>query len=328
MSTADAPVDAPRKRTRVRQALSGSRALLPLVYRDPDHLSERLTLYAADTLGPPSREWAERARAERPDVPEAVIAEELRQRSARIARIDGAVAGTPFLIALVPGYVSYLGQEARMVLRIAALHGRDPTSLRTAAEVLALRGARPGVDAAEEALLHVRANPMPDKPSERRPLRTWFDSVYRLLVFGGFLDAPGGTGKPPRSRTRTVLMSLVAFAVWVTTWVLPVTFMIAMSWACESRARDLGRRAMALYGGGAPNVEAAIAQAAAQDRPGRDSRNVLRTVALTLSVAIPIVFVAYVNHVRNTVGINWLGAIGALVAVSIVGAVSVLAARR
>ena len=47
-------------------------------------------------------------------------------QSARIARLQGMVAGTPFYLALVPGYMNYLWQEARMNLRLAALYGRDP----------------------------------------------------------------------------------------------------------------------------------------------------------------------------------------------------------
>jgi hypothetical protein len=41
-----------------------------------------------------------------------VIAEEVRTQSARAAAIEGAVAGSPFPIALIPGYVAYLRQEA------------------------------------------------------------------------------------------------------------------------------------------------------------------------------------------------------------------------
>ena len=57
-----------------------------------------------------------------------------------------------------------------MLLRTAALFGRDPTALRTTAEMLALRGIHPTVDAAEASLKVVRATPLPDKPAERRPL--------------------------------------------------------------------------------------------------------------------------------------------------------------
>ena len=47
-----------------------------------------------------------------------------------------------------------------------------------------------------------------------------------------------------------------------------------------------------------------------------------------LSIAVPIAFVAYADHVRNTTGVNWLGALGALVAVSLVIATTVIASRR
>lgn len=127
----------------VRRTLSGWRQLGRIAYRDPEHVAERLTLYGAQHLGQPSLDWAHRVREARPDVARAVIAEELRAQSAQVARIDGAITGTPFLVALVPGYLGYLWQEGRMVLRTAALYGRDPRELDTSAAVLALRGVLP-----------------------------------------------------------------------------------------------------------------------------------------------------------------------------------------
>jgi hypothetical protein len=319
----------PAPRGRPGRAVAGTRSLVRLVYRDPEHLAERLTLYAADALGPASQEWADAGRRDQPDAQRAHVAEDQRLHTAGVARIDGAVAGTPFFIALVPGYVGYLWEEMRMALRIAALYGRDPASLRTAAEVLALRGVHPTVDAAEQALRHAQARPLPDAPATRRPVRTWYDSVYRLLIFGGFLDAPD-PDKPQveRSRLRAAGGIALGAAIWAVTWVLPVTFMVAMAWACESHARALGTRAIAFYDGDAASAEAAIATAAARRDGNRDARRVLRGLVLGLSIAIPIAFVAYVGHIRNTVGINWLGAVGALVALSLVAATSVAAARR
>src|ERR1700704_1240278 len=143
------PSDAPHPRSRIGRVFSGTRELVRIVYRDPEHVAERLTLYATDRYGDGSREWAQSARSSRPDTPRAVIAEELRTHSAQVARIDGAISGTPFFIALVPGYLTYLLQETRMTLRIAALYDRDSTSLRTAAEGLALRGVHSSVESAE-----------------------------------------------------------------------------------------------------------------------------------------------------------------------------------
>src|SRR3954466_15965210 len=142
-----------------RRALGGTKELVRIAYRDPEHISERLTLHAAHNLAEPSREWAENALRDRPDATPAELADGLREKSIKIARLDGAVAGTPFFVALVPGYMSYLWQEARMGLRTAALFGHDPSTLHTAAEMLTLRGVHPTVEDAEKALSEVAAKP-------------------------------------------------------------------------------------------------------------------------------------------------------------------------
>src|SRR3954453_18176595 len=179
------PIDPPRAREggHLRRALGGTKELVRIAYRDPAHISERLTLHASRNLAEPSRRWAENALRERSDATPAEIAAALRVQSIRIARIDGAIAGTPFFLALVPGYLSYLWQEARMGLRTAALFGHDPGAMRTAAEMLTLRGVHPTVQDAEAALQAVEAAPPP--VAERRSLRTWYDSVRYLLIFRG-----------------------------------------------------------------------------------------------------------------------------------------------
>jgi hypothetical protein len=299
-----------------------------IAYRDPEHIPERLTLHAAQNLAAPSAEWAAAARRARPDASLAEIAEELRVQSAKIARMDGAVAGTPFFIALVPGYVSYLWQEARMTLRTAALYGHDPSTLRTAAEMLALRGVHPTVEDAEAALAAVPATPPPVK--SRRSLRTWVHSVYMVLVFGGFLGPPSRSGRPTGARAwaRTIAGAVFGFLIWAMTWILPLTFMVAMAWGCESHARQLGLRTLSLFGGTAATSEQAIAAARRHNERGHTKGQVLRGVALSLSVAIPIAFVAYANHVRQDTGISWVAALGALVALSIVIAGAVSGSRR
>ncbi|HEY5143595.1 MAG TPA: hypothetical protein VII98_08845 [Solirubrobacteraceae bacterium] len=333
MTTSDAGVDPsqsgvePPTSGRFRHALSEGRRLAGIAYRDPQHVAERLTLYGSERLGDESVAWASRAREERPDVPLPVIAEELRIQTAQVARIDGAVAGTPFLIALVPGYLAYLWQEGVMERRIAALYGNDPRDLETSANILVLRGAQPTVDAAKDALLEVRDSPLPEKPTTRRPLRVWVRSIYTMLIFGGFLSAPSeeeDQGKP--WRVKAVVGFLIGAGIWVITWVLPVSFMIAMAWGCESHARSLGHRTMTFYGGEGAIEEAA--SATGDSGQGRTRRDVLRGALLALSIAVPIAFIAYADHVRQSTGINWLGALGALVAASMVIATTVIARRR
>jgi len=336
MSSSDGDVDTPsdgeeppRSSGRVRHTLSGWRRLARIAYRDPEHVAERLTLYGSQQLGEPSLAWAGRVRDERPDAPRALVAEELRVQTAQVARIDGAVSGTPFLIALVPGYLAYLWQEGVMERRIAALYGHDPRDLETSARVLVLRGVHPTVDAARAALLEVRDAPLPQKPTARRPLRTWVHAVYVLLIFGGFLSAPSDEAdKDAHWRLKATLGFLIGGTIWVITWVLPVSFMIAMAWGCETHARSLGHRTMTFYGGESAIAEAASAAGEEGEDRGRTRRDILRAALLALSVAVPVVFVAYANHVRQTTGFNWLAALGALVAASLVIATTVIASRR
>ena len=129
-----------------------------------------------------------------------------------------------------------------MERRMAALYGHDPRELETSARVLALRGVHPTVDAARAALIKVRDASLPEKPTARRPLRVWVRSIYVLLVFGGFISARTEEGdKKSLWRLRAALGFVIGLAIWVTTWVFPVSFMIAMAWACESHARALGQ---------------------------------------------------------------------------------------
>ena len=118
MNSSDAAVDAPpdgegppKSRRRIRDRWAASRRLVRIAYRDPEHVAERLALFGSERLADESLEWASRVREERPDAPRAEIAEEVRIQTAQVARIDGAVSGTPFFIALVPGYLAYLWQE-------------------------------------------------------------------------------------------------------------------------------------------------------------------------------------------------------------------------
>jgi hypothetical protein len=306
------------------------RRLAKIVYRDPEHVAERLTLFGSKHLGEPSLEWAGKVREERPDTPLPAVAEEVRIQTAQVARIDGAVSGTPFLIALVPSYLAYLWQEGRMEQRIAALYGHDPRELETGAEILVLRGVHPTVEVAREALLKVRGTDLPEKPTKRRPVRVWVRSIYVLLIFGGFLS--GGSGedrdKYAHWRLKAALGLLGGTLIWAITWVLPLTFMIAMAWACESHARSLGRRTMSFYGGESTDIEAAIAAAAEEEGKGRTKRDLLRALGLVLSVAIPLAIVVYANYIRQTTGFTVTSALGAVVAVSLVIALSLVAARR
>jgi hypothetical protein len=200
--------------------------------------------------------------------------------------------------------------------------------MHTAAEMLALRGVHPTAEEAEVALLAVPEKPPP--VAKRRSLRTWVNSVRLVLIFGGFLSAPSAEEKPTgkMDRLRAAGGLLIGFLIWAMTWVFPLTFMVALAWGCETHCRQLGLRTLALYGGGSATAEEAIAAAKRRNEERHTERQLLRSIVLALSVAIPVVFVAYANHVRQDTGISWVAALGALVALSLVIAGAVYGSRR
>ncbi len=312
---------------RVRAAAAVPRELLRIVYRDPEHVCERMTLFACDRLAEPTREWVQQTQAQAPHADRRQIAHALGVQSARIARIEGAVAGTPFYLALVPGYMNYLWQEIRMTLRLAALYGRDPAALPTAAEALSLRGVYPSVPAAHAELVTVQGTPLPAKPVKRRPLRLWIASARRLLVFGGFLSPPSAIARHGwRAWLRDAGGLVVTVGIWVVTWIFPATFMIAMAWGCHTHARRLFRTALDHYSGEKTPTSSAREQA--NQLRHHSKREVAHGAALSLSILLPIGFLVYATRVRDRVGLNPISALGLLVAVSLVLAASVYGRHR
>jgi hypothetical protein len=278
------------------ERLGVPRRLVRVVRRDPEHVAERLAIYAVNSHGQDSWDWAQRKRRERPNTPTSVLVEELRLRTARLARIDGAISGTPSFIALVPAYVAVLWEQARMVLRIAALEGRDPRDPEMVAEFLALRGVYPTAREAADAVAGIP--PEPPKRTERRPLNVWFSSwfelVQRMLVLAGFVGPPVQGAAPPSKLSRARAVAIGA-AIWVVTWVVPGALMVLMSWTCESATRKLGTRAVELYG----DPDLADRESAQPSRfklsgdRGSQGRAVVRILLIAVAVVVPLLFLFF-----------------------------------
>jgi len=314
---------------RARNSVRVPGVLVRLARRDPHHIPERLTIYTVDRHADGARAWAQRARDAAPDSSPAVLAEGQRRRTISTARIDGAVAGTPFFVALVPAYIAFLRQEVRFHLRVAALYDRDPADPSVAADFLVLRGVHEDVDHALAELELVRATPLPP-PGARTPIRSWTKAIVSILILAGFLSPPGDEDTRQRTRWEQVLRVVrfvVAGLIWALTWILPVTFMIMMSWACESDARRFGQRVTTRYG--EPGTDIAVAIAGADgSAAGHKALTVARGVLVVLSVAIPLAFIAAtVAAGSGLLGVNLPEAVGAIVALAVVIGVSVAAVR-
>jgi hypothetical protein len=314
---------------RSRQSLRVPGALVRLVVRDPRHIPERLTVYAVDRRSAGARVWAQRVRDAEPDESKSALVDIQRRRTISTARIDGAIAGTPFLIALVPAYVAFLQQEVRFHLRVAALYGHDLTDPHVAADFLVLRGVHQSREQALAELDVVRANPIPPK-GERTPLRSWYTAVVSILILAGFLSAPDEDETGALTRWEKVVGAIrfiVAALIWALTWVVPITFMILMSWGCENDARRFGHRVATHYADRGEDAAAAMASA---DLTAGGNRTVsfARGVLVVVSVAIPLALIAStLVGGKGPLGVNVPEELAALVGLALVIGVSVAAVR-
>jgi hypothetical protein len=279
-----------------------------------------LVLFAVDRLGEQSWQFAQRARQADPGLTAAQSSEAVHKLALGVTRIDGAISGSPFLIAFVPAYVAMLWEQARMALRMAALYGRDTRDREVAAELLWLRGGHGTVDAARAAIA-VADEGGREHPQGRRGLRGWVALGRRLLVIAGFLPPPD-PAKPKPPLWRRALGLVIAGALYAVTWIFPVTFMLAMAFSCVNSTNDLASRVSAHYGGGAsadslPSSGAPVAL----------GTRVLRALALVLSIGIPLAALAVSAH-SHPAGIEWYYVAAALLGVSLVIGLSARVSRR
>ncbi len=314
---------------RTRRIFKASGTVVRLAKRDPHHIAERLTLLSVDRQADPARAWAQRALATAPDASPALLADDLRRRTIGVARIDGAIAGTPFFIALVPAYVTYLQQESRLMFRTAALYGHDPANPEVAADFLVLRGVHPDAETAHAELEKVRRTELPPE-GERTPLKSWYQAILRILILAGFIGPPEEGDDVPLTRgqkTMRVVRFLIAAAIWAMTWIIPITFMIVMSWACESDARRFGQRVLTHYGSEEDDLAVAIARA---DRKAGGNRmlGVARGALVFVSVALPLLLLGVtILNGSGPLGVKLPTAAGALAGLALVIGVAVAAAR-
>jgi len=215
------------------------RRLLGRIRADPYHASELLVVYAVEHLGGPAQQWADEVRARYPDAPVGELAEKVRRSALVLSTVDGAVAGTPFLIALLPAYVAMLWEQARMTLRMFGLYGRPTVGADAAAAILVLRGAHPTERAAREAI--DRLGTHPDARGLSR-LRLWTTVGIELLVLAGFVSRAGAHhARDTRSLPVRAILVVGSLLLWILTWVVPVTFMLSMAWGGYTSGRSLGR---------------------------------------------------------------------------------------
>lgn len=119
---------------------------------DPQYAPEHLALEAVSRLGPEAQRWADRVRAQNPDITPDALGQLAAKRFTNYARFSGAVSGATGL----PGAVVDVGvlawTQARMVLHMAAAYGADPANPDRATDLLVLQRVHKAAETARMAL--------------------------------------------------------------------------------------------------------------------------------------------------------------------------------
>ncbi|MFE6358533.1 hypothetical protein ACFVP3_00745 [Streptomyces sp. NPDC057806] len=128
------------------------RSLLASIVAEPGCLPELLADFAVRRMGPAVPETVDQLRQDHPDA----TAEELRQvvvtRGRRAVVAEGSFVGGPFVVLIPVAFCAALLRQARTVLELAALDGRDPTERARAGELLVLQGVYEDMGHAQDAL--------------------------------------------------------------------------------------------------------------------------------------------------------------------------------
>ncbi|MGW5424424.1 hypothetical protein [Streptomyces sp. NPDC003943] len=227
-----------------------SRSLLRSAKAEPGRLPELLASFAARRLGPGAGRAVARLRRELPDADPAELRARVVARGGRAVAAEGAFVGGPFLVFVPFAFCAALLSQARTVLELAALEGRDPEDPERAAELLVLQGVYEDTDAARAAL-DARPEPAPGE----RPGRTaalWRLSMRMARLLGVLTPGGDGAGDDPDGGPGLLVRIgqwALSGAVFLVGLVAPLVWLPYLAFTYRRTTVRLADRATEFYAG-------------------------------------------------------------------------------
>ncbi|MBO1332818.1 hypothetical protein [Streptomyces sp. VRA16 Mangrove soil] len=224
-----------------------ARALLKGALADPLHLPELLASFAGRRLGPRAAASLQRAYRGHPDASRAELGAVVVSRGGRAVISEGAFVGGPFLLLIPFAFCAALLAQARLVMEVAGLDGRDPRDPERAVELLVLLGVHPDEEHARTALARATSA---RAAGDRGRVAALADITVRMARLLGLLtpaDAQGSAGRLRRVAAR-VGSWLLAVSVFLTGLVVPLVWLPYMAFSYRRSTHRLMRRATGYYG--------------------------------------------------------------------------------
>jgi hypothetical protein len=204
----------------------------------PAHAADIAVLHALPQLTPHVRQWASKSIERHPSDPPERLAGRVLRRSTHVARRAGLITGSSFYVGLPPAMAMIYFEQLIVVLRIAAVYGRDPTDPARAAEVLVVQGRYQSVSDASAALQ--RAGAPAEHQTAATGLRTSAELVRQL---------PSMIGLQVRKFTAKSPIDMIIAGVEVASFFVPIVSIPVWAVANSRATRKLGRAAIDFYGG-------------------------------------------------------------------------------
>jgi hypothetical protein len=202
----------------------------------PSHAADIAVLHALPQLTPQVGQWASKRLEHEPSESRDRLAAHVLRRSTGVARRAGLLTGSSFYVGLLPALTMIYFEQLIVVLRIAAVYGRDPTDPARAAEVLVVQGRYQSVPDAVAAL-HTAA-----APSEHRTAAPSFRTLAELVR-----QVPSMIGLQVRKFRSKSLFDVIIALVEVASFFVPFVSIPVWGFANDRATRRLGRAAVDFY---------------------------------------------------------------------------------
>jgi hypothetical protein len=262
---------------------------------DPRRAAEVSVLYTLPQLMPHVEHWRRTIVARHPTEPADKMARRVLRRSTSVARRGGLIAGSSFYVGMLPAMAMIYFEQLTVVLRLAAVFGRDPTEPVRGAEILVIQGRYPTVGEAAVALQRA------GRPAAKRPVATEARTIGDVVR-----QLPSMIGLHVRKVRAASPIDLVVAAIEVASFVVPVVSIPIWTIASARAMRRLGRAAVAFYTYEPVDEGQAAPAVRLPPRPTpRTRRLVIGTIvplALALGVVITLLPISRWQH-----GLLWFG---------------------